>query len=149
MNKMCVFFLMGVVFGVSAGFQGCASNAVGATTTITETGKNADGSSTFDSYLVYGTDSLRRKVIISDVLARKSDDKTGGLTQTTVTLTNTTKKTLSLAYKFMWLDADGFEIMPDSFAWTPITLQGLEGKNVQSVSPRTTAVTFKVKVALQ
>jgi uncharacterized protein YcfL len=99
--------------------------------------------------LVYGTESLRKKVVVSNVLARKSDEKTGGLTQTTVTLTNTTKRPLNLAYKFMWLDADGFEIMPDSFAWTPITVQGLEGKSVQSVSPRSSAVTFKIKVALQ
>ncbi len=129
--------------------QGCASNAVGGTAVMTETGKSQDGSSSFESYLVYSTEALRKKVAITDTLARKSDERTGGLMQTTVTLSNLTKKTIGLAYKFMWYDADGFEIMADSTAWTPITLQGLEGRSVQGVAPRTSAVSYKVKVSLQ
>ena len=148
-----IAFSMTVV-GALALLAGCSTSGVhpatvGATATIEDTGQDSNGAGAFDAYLVYGTESLRRKVVISNMLARKSEDKTGGLTQTSVTLTNTTKKPLNIAYKFMWFDSDGFEIMPDSFAWTPIVVQGLEGRTVQSVSPRTSAVTFKVKVALQ
>ncbi len=128
---------------------GCVSTPVGGSANAVESGVNADGSASFDTYIVYGTDALRRKVVLSNVLARNSAEKTGGLTQTSVTLTNKTKKPLSLSYKFMWLDSSGFEITPDAFAWTPVTLQGLEDKTIQSVAPRESAVSFKVKVALR
>ena len=132
---LCVLFLFASFMAV-----GCAKGTI----VGSEARVITDGDS-YESSIVYTTAALRHAVTVTNPIARKKGD----LTEGSLTLVNRRKKATQLAYKFMWFDKDGFEVMPDASAWTPIVLQGLEQRSLTSLAPRQSAVAFKIKVATQ
>jgi len=99
----------------------------------------------FGKYLEVTDPELAKIVTVTHAEARFRGD----LLQTTVTLRNMKKKPVSVTYKFMWFDKDGFEISNEGQAWLPLTLQGLEDKTIQGTAPNPTARTFKIKIGFE
>lgn len=144
---------------------GCTGHRVGAEVTIAQVSASASAAvdteqappqatpappppppeAQFSKYLEVTDPKLTKIVTITHAEARFRGD----LLQTSVTLRNVKKKPVSITYKFMWFDKDGFEISNEGQPWVPLTLQGIEDKTVQGTAPNPTAKTFKIKVGFQ
>ncbi|RLV59656.1 DUF1425 domain-containing protein [Parashewanella curva] len=69
--------------------------------------------------------------------------------QGAVTIVSDSSRTKNVQYRFMWFDANNFEIESDSETWQPLTIYGKESKQVTSVAPNSTATKFEVYVRQQ
>jgi uncharacterized protein YcfL len=62
-----------------------------------------------------------------------------------VEVTNTSHKNQQLFYRFKWLDADGFSAW-DEGPWKPLTVNGLERKLFDGLSPTFDATDFRLQL---
>lgn len=92
--------------------------------------------------VVVNNTSLARDVAVVDTRVAHAGD----ILQAGVTLESKTGSTLSLQYRFVWLDAKGFEIHPESGTWKPLTLYGKETRQLQGVAPNASAIEFMLKI---
>lgn len=92
--------------------------------------------------VVVNNTSLGRDLAVVDTRMANAGD----ILQAGVTLESRTGSTLSLQYKFVWLDAKGFEINPESGTWKPLTLYGKETRQLQGVAPNAGAIEFMLKI---
>ena len=92
--------------------------------------------------VVVNNTSLGRDIAVVDTRVAQ----TGDLLQVGVTVVSQTGSTIGLQYKFVWIDAKGFEINPDSGTWKPLTLYGKETRQIQGVAPNAKAIEFMLKI---
>jgi uncharacterized protein YcfL len=92
--------------------------------------------------VVVNNTSLGRDIAVIDTRVAQ----TGDILQAAVTLESRTGSTLALQYKFVWIDAKGFEIDPGSGTWKPLTIYGKEVRQLQGVAPRPSAIEFMLKI---
>ncbi|BAF70800.1 YcfL family protein [Nitratiruptor sp. SB155-2] len=83
---------------------------------------------------------LEQKVEILDHHTRY----TNGLLEAMVQLHNKTKDFQDLEYRFIWLDSDGF--VAEKEPWQPLTLNGLETTQVNSIAHTPNATDFKFEI---
>lgn len=83
-------------------------------------------------------------------LLRVEDTNVGqtknGLMKVSVKLTSHLNKTFVAQSKFVWLDAEGAEIDPDTDPWRPLVLNGKETRTIQGVAPNSGATSFRLRV---
>lgn len=92
--------------------------------------------------VVVNNTSLGRDIVVTDTRVAQAGD----ILQAGVTIVSQTGSTLPLQYKFVWIDAKGFEINPDSGTWKPLTLYGKETRQIQGVAPNPAAIEFMLKI---
>lgn len=137
----CVAIVLAMLYA-----SGCSSTA-GIEATVDR--------STGHKQVVFRDKALAKRIKIENL----NSGVTGGLLRASVTVRNTfrnmprpigylypTYKTLEFQYKFSWFDENGFEIDPDSDAWTPVTIHGQESKTLQGVAPNPSARMFKILI---
>ncbi len=92
--------------------------------------------------VVVNNTSLGRDIGVIDTRVAQAGD----ILQAGVTLESKTGSTLALQYKFVWIDAKGFEVNPDTGTWKPLTLYGRETRQLQGVAPNAAAIEFMLKI---
>ncbi len=92
--------------------------------------------------VVVNNTSLGRDIAVTDTRVAQ----TGDILQAAVTIESKTGSTLALQYKFVWIDAKGFEIDPGTGSWKPLTIYGRETRQLQGVAPRPAAIEFMLKI---
>jgi uncharacterized protein YcfL len=92
--------------------------------------------------VVVNNDSLGRDIAVTDTRVAQAGD----ILQAGVTIESRTGSTLALQYRFVWLDAKGFEINPESGTWKPLTLYGKETRQLQGTAPNPSAIEFTLKI---
>lgn len=120
---------------------GCAtrtSGIQGAAATV----QSPEGTMASSKYVIIDNSKLARGLQIVDLKSQF----VGDLLKAQVSIVSKYSKTLEFQYKFLWFDANGTEINPDSLPWTPLTLYGNESKNVQAVAPNPSAREFKISI---
>jgi len=105
-------------------FCGCASSVSNEATGLSGTN-------------IINNPSLHKKVSLLDHHSRY----TNGLLEAMVRLHNNTKSFQDIEYRFTWLDKDGFVVAQEP--WQPLTLNGLETKEVSSIASSPQVVDFK------
>ncbi|WP_133407366.1 YcfL family protein [Parashewanella tropica] len=94
-----------------------------------------------------GSYQIDNKRFASDItLTNNKLRQVGEQLQGAVTIVSDSSRTKSVEYRFIWFDANNFEIEPDSETWQPLTIYGKESKQVTSVAPNSTATKFEVYV---
>lgn len=63
-----------------------------------------------------------------------------------VELQSIVDRDFSFQYRFNWYDANGMEIYPGKALWMSHVIHGKETINLQSVSPYSTAASFKISI---
>jgi len=76
----------------------------------------------------------------------KGDYVNGTNYRARVMMRNTESDTKTIQYQFTWYDADGMQVDPEGFAWTPVTLYGNDEKTVQAISPSANVTGFRLNV---
>ena len=66
----------------------------------------------------------------------------GASMEAQVTLQNMSRGDVKFEYRFIWYDAGGFEISPNT-AWIPMVLSGKEARGLRSTAPAPNAASFK------
>jgi len=118
---------------------GCASpNTSGFTV-----GSEADEYGIMQEVLQVDDGKLARQLSVSDM---KTGQTKNGLMKASVRLTSSFNKDTTAQSKFVWFDADGAEIDPDSDPWRPLVLHGKETRTIKGVAPHAKAVSFKLRV---
>ena len=92
--------------------------------------------------VVVNNTSLGRDIAVTDTRVAQGGD----ILQAGVTIESKTGSTLALQYKFVWIDAKGFETNPESGTWKPLTLNGRETRQLQGVAPSAAAIEFMLKI---
>lgn len=122
---------------------GC-SNSSGIERSISQQ-PEIEPASPYADFLIVNNPKLGSRLQIVDARSVKI----GTMVKAQLTLRSTLQTTQSLQYKFSWLDIHGMEIEARSQNWNPLTLYGMETKNVQGVSPTPSANTFRLIVREQ
>lgn len=86
---------------------------------------------------------LKRNLSFGDVSLRPLGQ--GNDFEAQVMLKNESKRDLSFEYRFMWYDAEGYELSSLT-AWIPVRLGAKEPKGFRSPSPGPNAASFKFMV---
>lgn len=108
-------------------------------------GENVSSEAELNKAIDYNSSSLKHNIRVTDLRSTNS----GNLMKAQASIVSKTRKTLTLQYKFVWLDRDGMEIDSGSKPWNPIVVHGDETKSIQSVSQNSSATQFKIKIRLQ
>lgn len=116
---------------------GCTSGLV---KEVTETGPGQ-----FKTNLEVENPALFAKLGITDVKMRRQGD----LLNVQATLHHRSFINRDYQYRFKWIDADGFEVTPESSNWRPITLHGHQDWTVEAIAPNPSADKFKIVVREQ
>jgi uncharacterized protein YcfL len=92
--------------------------------------------------VVVNNTSLGRDIAVTDTRMAQAGD----ILQAAVTIESKTGPVLPLQYRFVWIDAKGFEIDPEKGTWKPLTLYGKESRQLQGVAPSAAAIEFMLKI---
>ena len=118
---------------------GCASpNTSGLTV-----GAEADADGNLQQLLQVDNAKLARQLHVDDLTVGQTKN---GLMKVGVKLTSRQNKSIVAQSKFVWFDADGNEIDPDTDPWRPLVIHGKETRTIQGVAPTAAAVSFKLRV---
>ena len=122
---------------------GCWGTSGTETSSVAVTGPN--GETTYATYINASNPRLARRVAVTRV------DRTeiGGLVKSAVTLTSRTSDTEALQYRWVWFDANGFEVNSSSQAWNPVLVYGKQTTSVQGLAPNPSAKEFKLHLRYQ
>ncbi len=132
-NHHCLIRLLAPLLLVTI-LSGCSTSGIEAI------GKPDDADLT--KHLLIHNDALAKKITISEMRGRE----VGGLLEVNLTLTNLTGRDKSLAYRFSWFDADGFEVEAETDAWTPVNLHGAQSVSVRGVAPNGSVKSYRLNV---
>ena len=118
---------------------GCASpNTSGLTV-----GAEADEEGNLQQLLQVDNAKLARQLQVDDLVVGQTKN---GLMKAGVKLTSRQNKSIVAQSKFVWFDADGNEIDPDTDPWRPLVIHGKETRSIQGVAPSAAAASFKLRV---
>lgn len=92
--------------------------------------------------VVVNNTSLGRDIAVTDTRMAQAGD----ILQAAVTVQSKTGPVLPLQYRFVWIDAKGFEIDPEKGTWKPLTLYGKESRQIQGTAPNPSAIEFMLKI---
>lgn len=104
--------------------------------------ENIENANEFTKYLKTDNLALYKRVKISDLKSRKTND----FLEVNLALTSTYEKSLKLQYHFNWFDADGFVIESRKSPWKAIELHGMQTTALKGVAPSTRVASFNVYV---
>ena len=139
-TKPKLIFSVGVVLLSSLVLAGCANNKPPVTSgTGTSTMTQGDD---FSKHLEVHNTELAKKLFISDVKSRKSND----LLEINLTLTSRYKKSQHLQFHFNWFDDEGFIVEPAKTPWKTIELHGQQSTTLRGLAPNTKVSNFSVYV---
>ena len=96
----------------------------------------------FNQHLVVDNKMLAKKLFISDVKSRKSNE----ILEVNVTLKSTFKKSQKLQYHFTWFDRQGFVIEARKTAWKPLEVHGEQAVTLRGVAPNIKVESFKMYI---
>lgn len=96
----------------------------------------------FSKYLEVHNKKLTKRLFISDVKSRKSND----LLEINLTLTSRYEKSQKLQYHFNWFDEAGFVIEAGKTPWVPLELHGQQTTTLRGLAPNINVSTFSVYV---
>ena len=96
----------------------------------------------FSKHLEVHNADLAKRLFISDVKSRKSND----LLEINLTLTSRYEKSQKLQYHFNWFDEAGFVIEAGKTPWVPVELHGKQSTTLRGLAPNTKVSTFSVYV---
>ncbi len=99
----------------------------------------------FSQYVIMSNERLGSDVGIADARAVLA----GNMLRAQITVRSYIHDTLSLQYKFSWLNKQGMEIDAGSQSWQPFTLYGMETKAFQGVCPNPSANSYRVLIREQ
>lgn len=118
---------------------GCAApNTAGITV-----GAEMDEEGNLQQLLQTDNAKLAKQLQVEDMIVGQTKN---GLMKASLKLKSKLNKTFTAQSKFVWFDADGAEIDPDSDPWRPLVLHGKETRTVQGVAPNGRAVAFKLRI---
>lgn len=127
MNK---FLFIACFIGVLVILTGCVSEMV----MVEKSG---------EKYALAGESLLKRfNIQIEDYSSREVN----GMLEAQVRGRNRTDSDLQFEYRYIWLDADGFEIKTQMSTWKPLNLHGRETAFMNGISPSPDAVDFQLVV---
>ena len=96
----------------------------------------------FSKHLEVHNTDLSKRLFISDVKSRKSND----LLEINLTLTSRYEKSQKLQYHFNWFDEAGFVIEAGKTPWAPLELHGKQSTTLRGLAPNINVSTFSVYV---
>ncbi|MBA6391949.1 YcfL family protein [Colwellia sp. BRX10-3] len=96
----------------------------------------------FSKHLEVHNTDLAKRLFISDVKSRKSND----LLEINLTLTSRYEKSQKLQYHFNWFDEAGFVIEAGKTPWVPLELHGKQSTTLRGLAPNINVSTFSVYV---
>ncbi|ASP47323.1 YcfL family protein [Cognaticolwellia beringensis] len=96
----------------------------------------------FSKHLEVHNKALAKRLFISDVKSRKSND----LLEINLTLTSRYDKSQKLQYHFNWFDEAGFVIEAGKTPWVPLELHGKQSTTLRGLAPNINVSTFSVYV---
>ena len=118
---------------------GCASP----NTSGLAVGAETDEEGNLQQLLQVDNAKLARQLQVDDLVVGQTKN---GLMKAGVKLTSRQNKSIVAQSKFVWFDADGNEIDPDTDPWRPLVIHGKETRTIQGVAPTAAAVSFKLRV---
>lgn len=107
-----------------------------------DAGFEVSGSEMGNTKVQYQKKSLSSKVIVTDIRSTR----VGDLLKISAVLQSKKSKNMALQYKVAFVDGAGFEIDVDSRPWTPMTLGAGSRQSIQAVSPRASAVDYRIYI---
>ena len=136
---MRIAWSLGVAAVAAALAAGCAApNTAGLTV-----GTEVDEAGNLQQTLQVDNAKLARLLQVQDVVVGQTKN---GLMKVSLKLTSRQNKSIVAQSKFVWFDADGNEIDPDTDPWRPLVIHGKETRTIQGVAPTAAAVSFKLRV---
>ncbi len=101
-----------------------------------------DGQPELSRAVIANNAKLGRTIQVVDV----RHEYVGDVLKAHLTLASTYAGTISFQYKFAWYNEAGLEVHPNTDAWTPAVLHGMETISIQGVAPDAHVKSFKVKI---
>ena len=118
---------------------GCAApNTSGITA-----GAEMDEAGNLQQLLQTDNAKLARQLKVEDMIVGQTKN---GLMKASLKLKSNLNKDFVAQSKFVWFDAEGAEIDPDTDPWRPLMLHGKETRTIQGVAPTTGATSFKLRI---
>ncbi len=119
-----------------AGSLGCAPNRSTGTVVATPAGKK------FEPRIVISDNHVRKSIAVDSVDTRMIND----VAQAQVVLRNTTKKAISFVYRFVWTDADGFDVLAGNTVWRDAYIDGFSIFRLAATAPGNKAVAYRIEI---
>ena len=118
---------------------GCAApNTAGMTV-----GAEMDDEGNLQQLLQTDNAKLAKQLKVEDMVVGQTKN---GLMKASLKLKSNLNRDFVAQSKFVWFDAEGAEIDPDTDPWRPLVLHGKETRSLQGVAPGASAVSFKLRV---
>lgn len=89
-----------------------------------------------------GSTRLKRWVEITGI----TYDQVNGMNRVHIAVTSRRHHAVRLQYRVAWFDANGMELDPDTRAYHPLILHGLDSKTITSVALHPNAVTSRLRI---
>ncbi|MFO7536341.1 MAG: YcfL family protein [Kiritimatiellia bacterium] len=142
---MKIIFFRGMAVGaaliVCVIFSGCVRKTSG-TEVVGVMATGPDGQPELNRAIIANNTKLGRTIQVVDV----RHEYVGDVLKAHFTLASTYAATISFQYKFAWYNEAGLEVHPNTDAWTPAVLHGMETISIQGVAPDALVKSFKVKI---
>jgi uncharacterized protein YcfL len=81
-----------------------------------------------------------------EVVDRTVGQTKNGLMKASVKVVSRLNKDIGVQSKFVWFDAEGAEIDPDTDPWRPLVLHGKETRTIQGVALNARAASFQLRI---
>lgn len=130
-SAIVMLILLALVGGMA-----CAPNRSTGTKVATPTGKK------FEPRIIINDNRVRKSIAVDSVDCRMVND----VPQAQVVIRNTTKKTISFVYRFVWTDADGFDVPAGNTVWRDAYIEGFSVYRLAATAPSVGASSYRVEI---